>query len=1416
MNRRTLLMLAASAVLMAVVAGSATFAPGIDAAVPKPKTVQAKDPAAMAAMHVTSADRKAAAARAAKERATVAGTKTPVGALAVAPGGIPDLFGTTPNYATSQLPASVGIFGDGTGANATATVSAGGVITAIAVTAGGSDYTAPATSVEIIGGGGNGAAATAVVANGVITAINVTNGGSGYKSAPGIRKFVDTLPGLGVANANDLGQYIPVAIPDTTTYPGSDYYEISLVQYTEKMHKDLPATTLRGYKQTNTTDPNVNKASYLGPTIVAQKDRPVRIKFTNSLPIGSGGNLFLPVDTTLMGAGMGPLGANVPAGTSMNYTENRATLHLHGGETPWISDGTPHQWTTPAGENTAYPEGVSVQNVPDMPDPGPGSLTFFYTNQQSARLMFYHDHSAGITRLNVYAGEAAGYVVRDSIENTLISGGTLPKPGGGTLSVAAKTIPSDEIPLIIQDKTFVPDANQLAVQDPTWNKGGAGSLWLPHVYMTNQNPSDPNGMNAMGRWDYNLWFYPPFIGQIHGTVANPYAGPSAPWEPAQMPGIPNPTAVPEAFMDTPVVNGTAYPVAKVGQKAYRFRILNASDDRYLNLQLYYAKSNASMWNPDGTLNDANAGEVAMVPAATGAGLPATWPVDGRNGGVPSPTAVGPDFIQIGNEGGFLPNPYDIPNTPVGYEYFRRTITALNVTHKTLYLGPAERADVIVDFSQVPNGSKLILYNDAPAPMPAFDERNDYYTGDPDQTSTGGAPSTLPGYGPNTRTIMQIQVDKTLSGGSAAPAYNMAALQAALPAAFAAGQPTPIVPEAAYNNAYAPATPFVNNYFAVADTSLTFTPIGQVAPVTIGFGDKAIIEGFELNYGRMNAQLGGTLANIGPAGPGAVPYAYVDPTTDYLAPTPTGVQIGQTGDGTQIWRIDHQGVDTHAIHFHLVNVQVINRVALDGQVFPPDPNEVGWKETVRMNPGQDVLVAMRAVTPKDPFGVPDSVRSPDPTMPTTATWVVAVPPATPGGPVVNSTVVNTPVNFGWEYVWHCHLLGHEENDMMRPLVFTAPKSLPAAPALSGLRGTGTNVGLTWTDGTPFNYSTGLPATTLGNAANEVGYKVERANGTTGVFAQVGTALANATTFTDPGASTGLAYQYRITAWNAAGSVVSNIINVAASGPGPTFTKYEQTAAQILYTPAAPSTAWANFATTSASGSSYMRSSTVGSYVIIPFNGTMLNVVATKGTTLSKADISVDGGPVATIDLANATTLYQATVFSTGPLSAGYHWVKIARNATDAVGKFISLDRVDVVGALVAVAKNEQTAAQLVWAPSAPAVAGPVWFTFGVASASGASYARSSTSGSQVTIKFNGIRFDWIATKGTTLGKADVTLDGVAKGTINLAATATAYQQNVWSTGFIVPGVHTVVIKWNTTNTVGKFICIDRADVWGALQ
>ena len=154
--------------------------------------------------------------------------------------------------------------------------------------------------------------------------------------------------------------------------------------------------------------------------------------------------------------------------------------------------------------------------------------------------------------------------------------------------------------------------------------------------------------------------------------------------------------------------------------------------------------------------------------------------------------------------------------------------------------------------------------------------------------------------------------------------------------------------------------------------------------------------------------------------------------------------------------------------------------------------------------------------------------------------------------------------------------------------------------------------------------------------------------------------------------------------------------------PALTQYEQTAAQISYyanknnllaTTSAPGTSgspWSTFSTASASGGSYARTTSSTATVVIPFNGTQLNVVATKGTTLGKMDVSVDGGAPVTVDLANATTQYQQTVFTTGTLARRHALgADDARTPPRHRGQYISLDRVDVAGTLVAVTKNEQT-------------------------------------------------------------------------------------------------------------------------------
>jgi len=967
-------------------------------------------------------------------------------------------------------------------------------------------------------------------------------GSPNWAFSPPLRKFVDGLPGLGAANANNLGQFIAVAHPDTLTYPGSDYYEIELRQFDEKLHSDLPPTRLRGYVQVNKgTDANgVNTINpdpirYLGPTIIAQRDLPVRIKFTNKLSTGAGGDLFIPVDTSIMGSGEGPkTSSGADCDPQMQdcamYTQNRATLHLHGGRTPWISDGTPHQWITPAGEATPYPKGVSVSNVPDMPDPGDGSQTFFYTNQQSARLMFYHDHSYGITRLNVYAGEAAGYLIQDQEEKDLLAGGL---------------IPAEQIPLIVQDKSFV-DASTIRVTDPTWNWGtGApdanghltprtGDLWYPHVYSPAQNPYDLSGTNAFGRWHYGPWFWPPTNEIMHPPIPNPYYDPVfAPWEPPEMPATPNPSMPGESFMDTAMVNGTPFPTLTVQPKSYRFRILNAANDRFFNLQLYVADS--TVVSADGRTDT----EVKMVPAVQTPGFPDSWPVDNREGGVPDPTTRGPDFIQIATEGGFLPAPAVVKNQPIAWNNNPTTFTFGNVTDHALLVAPAERADVIVDFSSYA-GKTLILYNDAPAAFPASEPRVDYYTGAPNQSDTGGHPGPQPGFGPNTRTVMQIKV----AAAPAAPAFDLGALGAAFSSTptqagtFVRSQDPIVVGQPAYGAAYNTTLPTSYPLWGVSriqDAQLsfvTFEPDGTTTTLwNFPMKPKAIHDemgaAFDTEYGCMSGKLGLELPNASARTQNFVLQNFVDPVTEVVQP-----------GGIQLWKISHNGVDTHPIHFHAFDVQVVNRVAWDGIIDLPDANELGWKDTVRISPLQDTIVALRPVAPKQPFGLPDSWRPLNPADRIGSMMGFSnVDPLT-GQPLTGPAMVtNQVVNFGWEYVWHCHILSHEEDDMMRPISMYVPSTVPAAPMLWGAATSG-GFQLRWTDATP-----GDAPSTLGNMANEIGFRIERKRAGSATFAPLANALANQTMYLDPTGTTGDVY--RIVAYNTGGERASNQVTATSS-------------------------------------------------------------------------------------------------------------------------------------------------------------------------------------------------------------------------------------------------------------------------------
>ena len=160
------------------------------------------------------------------------------------------------------------------------------------------------------------------------------------------------------------------------------------------------------------------------------------------------------------------------------------------------------------------------------------------------------------------------------------------------------------------------------------------------------------------------------------------------------------------------------------------------------------------------------------------------------------------------------------------------------------------------------------------------------------------------------------------------------------------------------------------------------------------------------------------------------------------------------NGVEVWNIYNLTADTHPMHFHLVNVQVLSRQAftLTKGVFTltpltqtgPELWEVGYKETVKMNPGQMTTVCMKFKLPAVPFTVPFSTRG-----------------MGAGGAIIPQAN---------EYVFHCHILEHEEHDMMRPVVVTGQNPVipitvtPATQSVGGLLG-----------GTTLPY-------TVGNAAN----------------------------------------------------------------------------------------------------------------------------------------------------------------------------------------------------------------------------------------------------------------------------------------------------------------------------------------------
>jgi spore coat protein A len=199
-----------------------------------------------------------------------------------------------------------------------------------------------------------------------------------------IPKFVDPLPIPAIARPVPKWEYLK---------QGKQIYNIIMREVKHRFHKHFPLTTVWGYNGT-----------YPGPTIEVNKDVPVQVKWTNNLP----DKHLLPVDHTLHG--------------TMDTPDVRTVVHLHGANVEAHSDGHPEAWFT---RNYAT-VGQSFERE-----------VYEYTNHQTGATLWYHDHAIGITRLNVYAGLAGFYLIRDGLEKRL------------NLPCGAY-----EIPIMIQDKTF--------------------------------------------------------------------------------------------------------------------------------------------------------------------------------------------------------------------------------------------------------------------------------------------------------------------------------------------------------------------------------------------------------------------------------------------------------------------------------------------------------------------------------------------------------------------------------------------------------------------------------------------------------------------------------------------------------------------------------------------------------------------------------------------------------------------------------------------------------------------------------------------------------------------------------------------------------------------------------------------------
>jgi FtsP/CotA-like multicopper oxidase with cupredoxin domain len=504
----------------------------------------------------------------------------------------------------------------------------------------------------------------------------------------------------------------------------------------------------------------------------------------------------------------------------------------------------------------------------------------------------------------VYAGPAGFWLVRGGVYDTVIDGkkggvATLPGPApvAGD-SVLDLNVPGSPLRGAIREIPIV-------IQDRSFNADG--SLFYP------DNRAFFEGLN------------------VEGTAGTPAAQfPGAPE--LQIDFVPDsdiaPTWMPEAFFNTMVVNGVTWPELEIAPARYRFRLLNGCNSRFLNLALQYG-------------NPADPSE-----------LP---------------------FIQIGAEQGFLPLVAEILTgfaTPLpgdgtkplpahanGNPNKLRRLPASD-PQQALLIGLAERADVIVDFSDLPDGTVITMINTAPdAPF-------------------GGFPD-IPADPATTGQVMQFVVNSALLLPSDSASTNPYRLQ---PVTEGPLGPPSETRQVSLNEGES------------EEVCVDVDAAGNVVQVA---GTPPNCPGLSGPFGPKEALLGVVDEN----GAG-VPLKWTD-TSGVSTPVNVTLTSGDvvtvnvsenpTVGATEDWEMFNYTADAHPIHLHLVRFEVLGREAIGGGPSivgnAPQPWESGFKDTVISYPGEITRVRARF----DIEGL---------------------------------------------YVWHCHIVEHEDNEMMRPYVVSA--------------------------------------------------------------------------------------------------------------------------------------------------------------------------------------------------------------------------------------------------------------------------------------------------------------------------------------------------------------------------------------------